>query len=93
MSTEELEELLEGADETDALEFKQAMSWDVGLIKDVLAMANIEDGGRIVIGIEDGTFTRQGLTTEQIDTYNPDNMKDAVGLFADPFVEFSVTKT
>ncbi len=63
MTTEELEELLEGAEETDALEFKQAMNWDDGLVKDILAMANIEDGGRIVVGIDDGTFARQAFPT------------------------------
>lgn len=92
MTTEELEELLEGADETDALEFKQAMAWESGLVKDILAMANIADGGRIIIGIEDETYARQGLSVEQLATFNPDQMKDVVGSFADPFVEFSVSK-
>ncbi len=92
LTTDELEELLEGADETDALEFKQAMSWDTSLVKDVLAMANIADGGRIVIGIEDGTFARQGLSAAQLATFQPDQMKDLAGQYADPFVEFSVSK-
>ena len=93
MTTNELEELLEGADETDALEFKQAMSWDTSLVKDVLAMANIADGGNIVIGIEDGTFNRQGLSAEQLATFDSDQIKDMVGRFADPFIDFSVSKT
>ncbi|TWC90147.1 putative DNA-binding protein [Rhizobium sp. SJZ105] len=92
MTANELEELLEGAEETDALEFKGAMNWDEGIIKDILAMANIEDGGRIVIGIEDKTYSRQGMTEEQLASYNSDQIKDAVGLFADPFVEFTVNK-
>ncbi len=93
MTTEELEELLEGAEETDALEFKQAMVWEDGLVKDILAMANIEDGGRIVIGIEDGTFARQGLSDDQLNSFNGDQIKDVVGGFADPFVEFAISKT
>lgn len=92
MTADEVEELLEGAEETDALEFKRAMNWDEGVIKDILAMANIEDGGRIVIGIEDETHIRQGMTDEQLASYNSDQIKDAVGHFADPFVEFTVSK-
>lgn len=92
LTTEELEELLEGAEETDALEFKQAMNWDDGLVKDILAMANIEDGGRIVVGIDDGTFARQGLSDPELDSFNIDRIKDVVGGFADPFVEFAISK-
>lgn len=92
MTTEELEELLQGAQESDSLEFKGAMPWDIGLIKDILAMANVQDGGHIVIGIEDETLVRQGLSREQIETFSADALMDKVGPFADPHVSFSVHK-
>lgn len=92
MTTEELEELLQGAQESDSLEFKGAMGWDLGLVKDILAMANVQDGGRIVIGIEDETLVRQGVSQEQLDSFIPDTMMDRVGTFADPHVSFSVEK-
>ncbi|MGV1859979.1 RNA-binding domain-containing protein [Rhizobium rhizogenes] len=92
MTTEELEELLQGAQESDSLEFKGAMGWDASLIKDILAMANVQDGGRIVLGIEDKTFVRQGVSQEQLDSFIPDTMMDRVGVFADPHVSFSVDK-
>jgi hypothetical protein len=41
VNTDELEALLEGAEETDALEFKTAMDWHQSLIRDILAMANV----------------------------------------------------
>lgn len=90
MTTDEFEELLEGAEETDVLEFKQAMEWETGLVKDILAMANIQDGGRIVVGIEDQTLAKQGLTAAQAKTFNSDELKDKVGVYADPFVDFTV---
>lgn len=69
MNTEDVEALLSGAEETDALEFKGAVPWDRNLfVKDILAMANVIDGGRIVIGVEDGTFRRLGLAPEQVAT-------------------------
>lgn len=92
MTTEEFEELLQGAQESDSLEFKGAMGWDLGLIKDILAMANVQDGGHIVIGIEDETLLRQGMNQEQLDSFVPDIMMDRVGVFADPHVSFLIDK-
>ncbi len=89
MDTLQLEALLDGGEETDSIEFKGAMNWDKkGLVKDILAMANVRDGGRIIIGVEDGTFQRQGLTEDQIQTYNLDIMRDQIAPFADPMVQF-----
>ena len=92
VTTEELEALLQGSQESDTLEFKRAMGWDLGLVKDILAMANVQDGGRIVIGIEDETLVRQGVSQEQLDSFTPDIMMDRVAVFADPHVSFSVDK-
>lgn len=89
MVTEELEQLLQGAEERDNLEFKAGMAWDTSLVKDVLAMANLQDGGRIVVGLEDGTLSRQGVTEAQAQTFNMDLVKDAVAPFADPYVDLT----
>ena len=91
MVVADIDTLLEGAEETDVLEFKEAMPWGDGLIKDILAMANLQDGGRIVIGIEDETYVRQGISDSQIATYKSDIMRDQVAPFADPFVEFTTS--
>jgi predicted HTH transcriptional regulator len=89
MDTAELENLLSGAVETDSLEFKQAMAWDRKVfVKDILAMANIVDGGRIVVGIEDETLIRQGLTAGQAATFDFQTMRDQIAPFADPRVVF-----
>lgn len=89
MDTQELEALLTGAEETDTLEFKAAVPWNRNLfVKDILAMANVIDGGRIVVGIEDQTFERQGLTAEQLATYRIEEMRDGIAPFADPRVVF-----
>lgn len=89
MTTEELEAKLEGQTETTTLEFKGDMAWNVqSLAKDILAMSNVQDGGYIIFGIEDGTFTRQGVTATNKATFNFDEMKDQMASFADPFVDF-----
>ena len=92
MSPEALESLIAGARETDSLEFKSAVPWNVNtFVKDILALANVIDGGVIIVGVgeEDGNFVRQGLSAEQIATYNYDIMRDQIAPYADPRVIFT----
>lgn len=95
METNELERLLEGAEETPQLDFKGSCPWDArSFAKDILAMSNIADGGRIVIGVEEkpkGVFVSVGITTADKKTYQVDIMKDQLAKYADPFVELSVS--
>lgn len=91
MNTEEFELYLQGQAESPTLDFKAAMLWNASsLAKDILAFSNVQDGGRIIIGIEDGTFVRQGITEAQRHSYNIDLMRDQMASFADPHVDFSV---
>lgn len=90
MNTQELEALLDGAEETDVLEFKGAMTWNLSLIRDILAMANVQDGGRIVIGVADETYEREGLSDEQIASFDQETVRDRVSEFADPRVELRI---
>jgi predicted HTH transcriptional regulator len=90
VDTRELEALLDGAQETDSLEFKGAMPWSCDqLVKDILAMANVTDGGVVVVGVEDGTLQRQGLDDQQVASYDVEIMRDQVARYADPHVIFS----
>lgn len=90
MTPDRLELLLQGGEETDSIEFKAAIPWDKStFVKDILALANIVDGGSIIIGVENGTFSRQGVTDEIVRTYDLDQMRDQIAPFADPRVVFS----
>jgi len=69
VDTDELEQRLEGGEETQTFDIKAAMVWDVKvLVKHILAMANVRDGGVILIGVGDKTFERQGVTDKQRST-------------------------
>jgi predicted HTH transcriptional regulator len=64
VDTNELEQWLEGGEETQSFEVKAAGPRNVKLlVKDILAMANVRDGGVILVGVEDKTFVRQDLAS------------------------------
>lgn len=89
---ERLEQRLQGGEETQSFEVKAAMAWDVKtLVKDILTMANVRDGGSILIGVVDKTFARQGVSADQRATYVVDVMRDQLTKYADPHVDISVS--
>ena len=61
------------------------------MAKDILAMSNIQDGGVLLIGIEDNTFVRQGVSEAQRITFDFDTMRDQMARYADPHVDFRVS--
>lgn len=80
-----------------AVDFKRAIVWvelKQGIPKDILAMSNLRDGGIIIIGVEesDNKWTRTGMTDEQLNTYNSDDMIDHVNKYASPSMTFDVVK-
>ena len=91
MDSVELEQLLIGTAESPTLDFKGACDCDIKVLaKDILAMANTQGGGHIVIGVEDRTFKRTGMTEQQQYSYEVDGMKDVMANYADPYVNFDV---
>jgi|SRR3989344_2029955 len=93
MTTEELESLLEAGAESPSLDFKTDSPWDVKkFAKDILAMPNLKDGGYLVIGVENKTFTRQGVSAANLATFETDIMKDQMAQYCDPSVDFLVHK-
>jgi len=93
MDTYALESLLAGATETPRIEYKASAPWSTDLYaKDILALTNTDDGGYIIVGVEDKTLARTGVSAEHAQTYVSDLMRDAMSRFADPYVQFSTHK-
>lgn len=93
MDVADFERLVEGSEESQSLDFKGPCSWDIkSLAKDILAFSNVQDGGYIVIGFDDKSFERVGITDEQLATFEQETMQDQVTKYADPFVTFAVHK-
>lgn len=93
MDVDEFRELLQGAGESPQLEFKESMPWDGRkFARHIIAMSNLRDGGRIIIGIKNGTLDRLGVDAQSLATYVEEDMQDQIAKFADPFVQFNVSR-
>lgn len=93
MTTQELEQLIEVQTETQNLDFKADMPWSPqDMAKDFIAMANVRDGGTIVIGVNevDESFLGTGVSAVNVKTYSTDIMRDKLGRYMDPLPDFRV---
>ena len=74
------------------MEFKKSMPWKdlkCVLTRTIMAMANLKGGGTIIIGIGEGpgkTTDYEGMSREDFDTYNPDDIVSFVNEYAEPSV-------
>ncbi len=55
-------------------------------------MANIRDGGTIIVGVSQrsGSLVAQGMSQEHINTYDVDKVQSYVNRFADPYVRLEM---
>ena len=82
------------------LEYKQSMNWAspetrAKLAKSILAMANLRDGGTIILGVKreaDDSYTPEGMSKEDFDSFIQDHLSAHISEFADPYVEATLTK-
>lgn len=79
------------------LEYKQSMSWaeiatKVKVAKSAMAMANISDGGYIVIGVKKNgeVYEPEGMQEGHADLFKQDDVMEWVNTYADPYVELNV---
>lgn len=77
------------------LEFKQSCTWDDlknKIAKTSMGMANIRDGGTIIIGVaeRDGNYFADGIIEEDFLTFDSDNMQEYINSFADPYVQTEI---
>lgn len=85
--------------ETVHLDFKGPMAFSGDacprLTKDIVAMANVRDGGTILIGVaEDANKSTSivGLTPEQLATFDPTRITDYVNRFFEPPVSLTIER-
>lgn len=100
MITEDvLRNLLALRAETRNLDYKQSMNWASAanedkcqLVKDILAMMNAQDGGQIVIGVEDKTYNALGVSDADSATFDTTKVNDFVCKYTDPLASCHVQR-
>ena len=63
-------------------------------VKAMLGMANRRDGGLVIIGITDSksSLTPVGLSDEDLNTWNHDDLANSVSEYADPSINFELER-
>jgi hypothetical protein len=86
-----LKTLLGRRTELKNLDYKALMNWATAsneekceLVKDILAMMNTQDGGQIIIGVEDKTCDPIGLTEADFTSFDPTRVNDFLRKYTDP---------
>ena len=99
MASQEILDLIYLGTELRSLEYKQSMNWDQNntktkVIKSILAMSNIKDGGYLVLGVgeDNGKWVPNGMSQEDYNSFTYDDVAGEVSRCADPFVEFGIEK-
>lgn len=99
LSDAELKELLALKTETRNLDCKTSFSWDRAdhdekceLVKDILAFLNTQDGGRIVVGVQDDTLEAIGMEDADFSSFDTTKVNDFLHRYTDPQSSCEVQK-
>ena len=88
---------LDRCQESQAIEFKESSSWNSikwKIIKTLMAMGNLRDGGVIIIGVSErnGEWDLSGIKQEHLNKYDTDNIVDEVNKYASPSLSFEIVR-
>jgi predicted HTH transcriptional regulator len=99
LTERDVRELLALRTENKNLDYKQSINWGTAsaaekgaIVKDVLAMANTQDGGRIVFGVRDGDFEAVGLTEDDFQSLDATRFADFLNRYSDPLFGCGIHK-
>lgn len=91
LTEEDVRRLINQQAETKNLDYKEGCNWlatdndkKCELIKDILAMANTQDGGQLVFGVDDRTFEFVGMDPTSYESFDPTKVNDFVRQYTDP---------
>ncbi|MBI5948194.1 MAG: ATP-binding protein [Chloroflexi bacterium] len=93
----ELEDLIARRREERHVEYKESQRWDElkdKIAKTALGMANLRDGGYIVLGMRrnsDHTYAAAGVSREDAATFTEDSVRAYVNSYANPYVALQVS--
>jgi hypothetical protein len=99
LTEKDVRELLGQKAESKNLDYKESMNWrtataeqKAAVVKDALAMANTQDGGKIVFGVRDGDYEAIGLADEEFQSFDVTRFADFLNRYADLSFECAIQK-
>jgi predicted HTH transcriptional regulator len=86
---------LDRCQENQGIDFKESAPWNDmqwRIIKTALGMANLRDGGMIIIGASEREQTWEliGISQEHLNTYDVDDIIDTTNKYASPHVDLDI---
>jgi hypothetical protein len=99
LTEKDVGELLGLKSEGKNLDYKESMNCGkataeqkAAVVKDALAMANTQDGGKIIFGVRDGDCEAIGLGNEEFQSFDATRFADFLNRYADPSFECTIQK-
>ncbi len=96
---EDIRNILERKIETPNIDYKEGLIWNknnhdarLEIIKDILAMANTKDGGKIVFGVNDKNHDFIGISNESYDSFDVTPVNTLLHQYVDPTFTCNVVK-
>ena len=99
MTESEILDLIRRKSETAHLDYKAGFEWkkdnkdlQLGLLRDMMAMANSQDGGTIILGVEDGTYNLVGISRATMESLDQTNIGQMLYSYSEPKLNFELQK-
>lgn len=99
MLDSEISALLRRKSETAHLDYKAGFEWkkenrdhQLGLLRDMMGMANTQDGGTIVLGVEDVAYKLAGVSQAILTSFDQTDIGNQLHRYSEPKVQFELHK-
>jgi predicted HTH transcriptional regulator len=100
LTDSDIESLINLKRETPNVDYKESLIWSkdnkdgcLSIIKDILAMSNTKDGGKLIIGVKDADYSLVNLSDESFSSFDTTKVNELLREHADPTFHCSVYKT
>ena len=97
MLQSEIEALVHRKSETAHLDYKAGFEWkkenkdhQLGLIRDIMGMANTQDGGTIIVGVKDETYDLIGVSPDILASFDQTDIGQMLHSYSDPKITFEL---
>jgi len=96
LPTDEIIKMLDSGVENRNLDFKRGFSWKdksaetLGLVTDIMACANTQDGGTIILGVDDKTQEFSSESGRWWESFDTTKIMDTLNKYCDPRTEIQI---